>query len=52
MQIRRHSRLLPEPIELEMKNSLSELLMISWARTAEGGVEGARHCGADGRGLV
>ncbi len=42
----------PKPIEFEIKKSLLELLMISWARTAEGGMVGAIHCGADGGGPV
>ena len=41
-----------EPIGFKMKKSLSELLMISRARMAEGGMVGAIHCGADGGGLV
>jgi hypothetical protein len=38
----------PEPIEFEMKKSLSELLMICWASMADGGMVGAMKSGAKG----
>ena len=47
-----HSFTSPEPIELEMKKSLSELLISCWAKMAAGGIVGAVHFGAKGGGPV
>ena len=48
----RDSLTLPEPIKLEMKKSLSELLISCWAKMAAGGIVGAVHFGAKGGGPV
>ena len=51
-QTRCYPQMLPKPIELEMKKSLSEHLIICWAKTADGGMVGAMKFGAEGSGSV
>jgi hypothetical protein len=40
------------PIFLEMKKSLTVLLMMRWASIFADGILGMKHDGAEGRGLV
>jgi hypothetical protein len=47
-----HSLTSPEPIELKIKKSLSELLISCWAKIAAGGIVGAVHFGVKGGGPV
>ena len=42
----RHFLTSPEPIELEIKKSLAELLISCWAKMAAGGTVGVVHFGA------
>jgi hypothetical protein len=48
----RHEQSAIPPIELEIKKSLSELLISCWAKIAAGGIVGAVHFGAKGGGPV